>query len=126
MSADSSPLSISFARDGDGVLVVALTGELDFLSAPDLCARLSDIGGEPGNAVVVDVSGLTFIDSTGLNSLVAGAQAIRATSAIVVAGASKHVARVFEIVRLAETIRVESTIEDAMRAAREDSSASSS
>jgi anti-anti-sigma factor len=126
MSADSSPLSISFARDGDGVLVVALTGELDFLSAPDLSARLSDIGGQPGNAVVVDVSGLTFIDSTGLNALVSGAQAIKAMSAVVVAGASKHVARVFEIVRLSETVRVEATIEDAIRAAREGSAASSS
>ena len=119
MAAESSPLSISVADDGDGVRVVALTGELDFLSASDLGARLSDLRGQTGNAVVIDVSGLTFIDSTGLNVLVAGVQAIQATSSVVVAGASKHVSRVFEIVRLDETVRVEPTIEDAMRTARE-------
>jgi stage II sporulation protein AA (anti-sigma F factor antagonist) len=119
VAAESSPLSISVAEDGDGVRVVALTGELDFLSASDLGARLSDLRGQTGNAVVIDVSGLTFIDSTGLNVLVAGVQAIQATSSVVVAGASKHVSRVFEIVRLDETVRVESTIENAMRAARE-------
>jgi len=119
VAAESSPLSISVADDGDGVRVVALTGELDFLSASDLGARLSDLRGQTGNAVVIDVSGLTFIDSTGLNVLVAGVQAIQATSSVVVAGASKHVSRVFEIVRLGETVRVESTIEDAMRTARE-------
>lgn len=119
MAAESSPLSISVAEDGDGVRVVALAGELDFLSASDLGARLSGMRGEKDNPVVIDVSGLTFIDSTGLNVLVAGAQAIQATSSVVVAGASKHVSRVFEIVRLDETVRVESTVEDAMRAARE-------
>jgi anti-anti-sigma factor len=119
VAAESSPLSISVADDGDGVRVVALTGELDFLSASDLGARLSDLRGQTGNAVVIDVSGLTFIDSTGLNVLVAGVQAIQATSSVVVAGASKHVSRVFEIVRLDETVRVESTIEDGMRTARE-------
>ena len=119
MAAESSPLSISVAEDGDGVRVVALTGELDFLSASDLGARLSEMRGQTGNSVVIDVSGLTFIDSTGLNVLVAGAQAIQATTPVVVAGASKHVSRVFEIVRLDETVRVEPTIEDAMRAARE-------
>ncbi len=124
MAAESSPLSISVAEDGDGVCVVALTGELDFLSASDLGARLADLRGRTGNAVVIDVSGLTFIDSTGLNVLVAGVQAIQATSSVVVAGASKHVSRVFEIVRLDETVRVESTIEDAMRTAREGRAAS--
>ena len=99
--------------------VVALTGELDFLSASELDARLSDMRAQTGNAVVIDVSGLTFIDSTGLNVLVAGVQAIQATSSVVVAGASKHVSRVFEIVRLEETVRVESTVEGAMRTARE-------
>jgi len=119
VAAESSPLSISVAEDGDGARVVALTGELDFLSASDLGARLSEMRGKTGNALVIDVSGLTFIDSTGLNVLVAGVQAIQATSSVVVAGASKHVSRVFEIVRLDETVRVESTIEDAMRTARE-------
>ena len=121
MAAESSPLSISVAEDCHGVRVVALTGELDFLSASDLGARLSDLRGQTGSAVVIDVSGLTFIDSTGLNVLVAGVQAIQATSSVVVAGASKHVSRVFEIVRLDETVRVESTIEDAMRTARDGS-----
>ncbi len=119
MAGEPSSLSFTVAQDGDGVLVVSLGGQLDFLSAPGLAPRLADLQGATRDAVVFDVSGVTFIDSTGLNALVAGAQSIQSREArVLVAGASKHVARVFEIVRLGETLRLESTLEDAVRAAR--------
>ena len=119
MAGEPSSLSFTVAQDGDGVLVVSLGGQLDFLSAPQLAPRLADLQAATRDAVVVDVSGVTFIDSTGLNALVAAAQSIQSREAtVLVAGASKHVARVFEIVRLGETLRLESTLEDAVRAAR--------
>lgn len=119
MAGEPSSLSFTVAQDGDGVLVVSLGGQLDFLSAPELAPRLADLQAATRDAVIVDVSGVTFIDSTGLNALVAGAQSIQSREArVIVAGASKHVARVFEIVRLGETLRLESTLEDAVRAAR--------
>lgn len=119
MTGESSSLSFTVADEGDGVLVLSLGGQLDFLSAPELAPRLADLQAATCSAVVVDVSGVTFIDSTGLNVLVAGAQSIQSRdAAVLVAGASNHVARVFEIVRLGETIRLKSTLEDAVRAAR--------
>ena len=119
MAAEPSSLSVSIADDGDGIVVVSLGGQLDFLSAPELAPRLSDLQSARCDAVVVDVSRVTFIDSTGLNVLVAGAQSIHSRdAAVVVAGASKHVARVFEIVRLGESVHLEPTLEDAVRAAR--------
>ena len=119
MAAESSSLSVSIADGGDRILVVSLGGQLDFLSAPELAPRLSDVRAETCEAVVVDVAGLTFIDSTGLNVLVAGAQSIQSRDAVVViAGASKHVARVFEIVRLGESVHLESTVDEAVRMVR--------
>ncbi len=119
VAGESPSLSFTVADEGDGVLVLSLGGQLDFVSAPELAPRLADLQAATCDAVVVDVSGVTFIDSTGLNALVAGAQSIQSRdAAVLVAGASKHVARVFEIVRLGETLRLESTLEDAVRAAR--------
>ena len=119
MADEPSSLSVSIADDGDGIVVVSLGGQLDFLSAPELAPRLSDLQSARCDAVVVDFSGVTFIDSTGLNVLVAGAESLQARdAAVLVTGASKHVARVFEIVRLGETLRLEATLEDAVRAAR--------
>jgi anti-anti-sigma factor len=48
--------------DVDGVLV--LSGEIDSYTAPGLAERLADPAVE-----VVDVSAITFIDSTGLRTL---------------------------------------------------------
>lgn len=51
-----------------GVTVVTVTGELDIASAPQLESALSVLTGRP--LVVVDLSTLEFVDSTGLSVLV--------------------------------------------------------
>src|SRR5215216_1137354 len=45
-------------------------GELDQGTAPQLRGALGDVLGEPEGAVLVDLSGCEFIDSTGLSLLV--------------------------------------------------------
>ena len=58
------------ARRRDGTLVVALSGELDLVSAPELERFLRDL--EPAEDVVaLDLTGLWFIDSSGLRVLLA-------------------------------------------------------
>lgn len=54
----------------DNVQVVRVAGEIDLATAPDLRDPLGEI---PSNAgpVIVDLSEVTFIDSTGLSVLVA-------------------------------------------------------
>ena len=49
------------------VHIVALHGELDIVSAYDFALALVDVA---GSTVVVDLSDLTFIDSTGISALV--------------------------------------------------------
>jgi anti-sigma B factor antagonist len=55
------------ARDLAGVHVVALQGELDIVSAYGLAHALVEVA---GSTVVIDMSGLTFIDSSGISALV--------------------------------------------------------
>jgi anti-sigma B factor antagonist len=54
----------------DGVSVVTVTGEIDVATAPDLreCLVTQEAEGIP--AIVVDLSGVSFIDSTALGVLV--------------------------------------------------------
>lgn len=113
--AELPALSISVTEAGQGAYVVALEGELDLSSAPSLQPRLTELRAGSGETVVIDVATLAFVDSTGLNALVAGARAIESRGAYVaVAGASSHLARVFEIVRLAESVPVEPSVEVAL------------
>ncbi len=114
-------LSISVAEQGDGVFLVSLVGELEATSSDDLSRQLAAL---PRSRIVVDVSGLTFIDSSGLNALVAGARRLEASEgALVVAGAPRYVARVFELVRIAESVEVEASVEEALRRAESHSAA---
>jgi anti-anti-sigma factor len=58
-------------RDSEGYVTLQLTGELDIASAPGLqrtIVRLCELS--TTRALTLDMSGLTFIDSTGLAAIV--------------------------------------------------------
>lgn len=65
-------LTISTERRTDA-LVVAVSGELDISTARQLEEELADATN--GSLLVLDLSGLEFVDSTGLRTLVVGAKA---------------------------------------------------
>lgn len=65
--------SFELAEETRGDLaIIAVSGEVDVVTAPTLRDRLDDqlAGGQV--RVVVDLSGVTFLDSTGLGVLVRG------------------------------------------------------
>lgn len=106
-------LAISLAEPSDDIVVVSLGGELDVSTTAELVTCLAGLGGRA--RVVVDVSGLSFIDSSGLNALVVAARAAEARGlTMVLAGSTDHIARVFEVVHIAESIAVEPTVEAAL------------
>jgi anti-sigma B factor antagonist len=55
--------------EGDGVCIV-LIGEIDAASAPPLQRRLDEVIGSATGAVALDMSGISFIDSTGIRVLI--------------------------------------------------------
>jgi anti-anti-sigma factor len=56
-------------RDGGSLLVLALHGELDLATVDDVSAAIDEHGANR-RAVVLDLRGLTFMDSSGINLLV--------------------------------------------------------
>jgi len=51
------------------VTVINISGDLDLSTAPDVCARVEDTFRERGASVLLDLTELTFCDSTGLRAL---------------------------------------------------------
>src|SRR4051812_19022257 len=87
---------LDIARDDAGALVLA--GEIDSYTAPDLAERLA---ADPPTEVV-DVAGVTFIDSSGLRVLVEAHQTRAARgSRLVLRAPSVAVQRLLEISGLA-------------------------
>ena len=62
----------------NGVLVVAVSGELDLGTAPRLEELLEPALASAGSPVAVDLSGCEFIDSTGIALIVRAWQALGA------------------------------------------------
>jgi anti-sigma B factor antagonist len=55
----------------DGTHVVRVMGEVDLATAPALERMLLAVDDDPSGAVIVDLTGCAFLDSTGLRALIA-------------------------------------------------------
>ena len=79
--------------------VVALTGEIDMTTAQALSSALGPWV-QAGGPVILDLSEVTFMDSTGLNVLMMAAKALGERGCIIVHGAHGAVASVLRITKL--------------------------
>lgn len=112
-------LTVTPHRHDDRVWVLAVSGELDQESAPQLRAALDDLPFTDGSVLVTDLGGLDYCDSTGITVLVTAHQRARRTGALLLlAGVVPELLRVFEIVGLDQLFSFHPTVEDALRAAR--------
>ena len=81
--------------------VLALAGELDVVSAADAYKRMLGLPLRRGGQFVLDLSELTFMDSTGVRMILQADQyARRNGAALVVIRPPEHVMRVLELVGL--------------------------
>ena len=62
-------LTIRSVREG-AVHIVALTGELDLATADEVEKELARVEATDAESIVLDLSGLTFMDSTGVRLVV--------------------------------------------------------
>jgi anti-sigma B factor antagonist len=97
--ADPAPFDVRHADHPLGT-VLTLDGELDVATAP-LLQQPVDRALRGNGVVVIDLSGLRFIDSSGLNVLVLAERQLRASGRqLVLVYGSRTVRRVFELTSL--------------------------
>jgi anti-anti-sigma factor len=70
MGPEDNPPRLEISRRlEDGVGVIGLTGELDLATVGELESAFSQLLGDRPRAVVLDLSALEFMDSTGIKTL---------------------------------------------------------
>ena len=117
--ATSELLSIDISFPVEGVALVELVGELDVVSVEEFSVRMSDLRGGGRSHVVIDVAGITFIDSSGINALVRSVRSVEARGGTAVIAAPSAVAqRVFAITLLPQIVPVEQDRPTALAMAR--------
>lgn len=107
-------MQIEKVAESDAV-ILKLTGEIDLHASPVLRAELQKCAAEKTNLLLVDFSGVEYIDSSGLATFI---EYVRSASdhkgRIALFGLKKKVRTIFDLVRLNELF----TITDSAEAAR--------
>ena len=100
---------------GADAYVVSVSGELDVANAGRLREELDLTAERSARRVIVDLIGLTFIDSVALGVLTEGAQRLRADGgACIVVSQDPRILRVFQITGLDRIFRIERSLAEAV------------
>src|ERR1700759_3110327 len=71
-------LTLNVSADAPGCTVIAVSGEIDVYTAPQLRERLISLVEAGSCQLIVDLEAVEFLDSTGLGVLVGGLKRVRA------------------------------------------------
>jgi anti-sigma B factor antagonist len=97
--------AVASVRDENGTPVVYLSGELDLTNAGELSAAIdAALASHPGR-LVLDASGLAFMDSSGIVLLVSATQRVQEVQ---VRDPSPVVRRLIELTGLSNVLRITS------------------
>ena len=97
--------------------VVAVRGEIDLFTAPELKQKLTDAIEAGKSRIVVDLSETTFLDSTALGVLIGAVKRLRSRDgALVIVNTDQNIAKTFEITGLDQIFTIVGTRDDAIAA----------
>lgn len=119
-----APFEASAAELEDGVRVIAVRGELDLGTAPNLEDPLEEAIASGDASVLIDLSECEFIDSTGIAMIVRAWQRLdsgangEGSGRVVICSYNDQVRRVLEITGLELSIPIHSTRDEALAALR--------
>jgi anti-sigma B factor antagonist len=122
-ASEAHRLLVDVVPTEDGVAIVRLKGEADLHTAPILRESLNDAIESAPSTLVVDLTGVTFIDSMMLGVLLSATRRARprGTELRIIVD-DPHVRRIFELTLLDHVMKLYPSVEVALADAAEPSS----
>ena len=110
---------VRFEREG-GIAVATLTGEVDMSNAVSVRQRIAESVTPDDDAVVIDLSELSFMDSAGLHAMVELSTVLdeRRQQLLLCVPPGNPMERAIEIIGLPSAVSVHRSRDEAMEAAR--------
>ena len=109
---------VDYEAPSDDIGVVVLEGEIDIYSAPEFKEVLVNSIEGGAHRVIVDLTKVTFIDSTALGVLVSGAKRVRPRNGnLDIVCSDENIIRIFEITGLDRIFGIYSSRGEAVKAA---------
>ena len=107
-------MNIAVEPSEEGIVIFKLTGKLNMVHAPAVRQELSDQISAGHNKIVIDMSGVDFMDSSGLGALINGLKGARqAGGDLRIAAPVEQVKLVLKLTNLDRVIKTYSSTEKA-------------
>jgi anti-sigma B factor antagonist len=100
---------------GYATYVIAVAGEADLYSAPELKRVLDEAIDAGGKDVVVDLTKTTFLDSTAISVLVEASKRLRPEGRVALVCVDQNLVKIFRITALDRLFPLFSSRDEAMR-----------
>jgi anti-sigma B factor antagonist len=95
--------------------VVPLSGEIDLHVSPRVARSLAGVTAKRPAHIVVDLTEVTFVDSSGLAVLIHGMQDVQQYGGkFAIVGLQENIRPIFEIARLDQVFQIFPTVDDAL------------
>jgi anti-sigma B factor antagonist len=115
MAFEAPKFDLSEEELDEHTVVIRVDGEIHATTAPEFSERLNSAIASGRTRVVLDLTGVEFIDSTGLSVLLNGLRRVtRVRGAMVIACANPTVLRLFEITKLDSTFDILPSCDEAI------------
>ena len=102
-------------RKTDHALVVSPKGEIDLSRSPILRKKLGELLAERPGMIVIDLSGVSYMDSSGVATLVEALQQCRTSdTSLTLCALQDRVRSIFEIARLDMVFTIADSVENAL------------
>ena len=109
---------VDLEKPADEMGVIVLEGEIDIYSAPQFKEVLLNGIEDGAQRVIVDLTAVSFIDSTALGVLVSGAKLVRPRNGnLDLVCTDENIIRIFEITGLDRIFGIYPTRDEALKAA---------
>lgn len=113
----NDPITTSVSYE-DGIAVVVVSGEVDLATVPAFEAAIAEALEHKPQALIVDLSGVDFLASAGLQSLVAAHGSVSKAAEFAVVADGPATSRPIELTGLDQVLALHPTMAEALVAVR--------
>ncbi|MDX2133097.1 MAG: STAS domain-containing protein [Planctomycetota bacterium] len=114
--SDRPTIAVSLSRHATGAVVVSAKGDIAYHEAPEYRTYLRQAFDQRPTRVVADLSGVPYMATPGLATLVEALQISKKSGTpLVLSGLTERVRAIFEIARLHTVFRIASDVDAALQ-----------
>jgi anti-sigma B factor antagonist len=111
-------MQIQEKRSGDMFIVKPSGKRIDASSAPEFKAFMADRIGSGNVKILLDLSEVDFIDSSGLGAIVSGLKALAGKGDLAICGPRETVISLFRLTRMDKIFKIFPSEEEALKSLR--------